>query len=254
MIIKHLNSPNFSIKTRVNKDIKLIVIHYTGMQSKIESIKKLLNTKHKVSCHYLISKNGDIFNLVSIKNRAWHAGYSFWNGETDINSNSIGIELDYSPYGNNNKYTAKLINSLLKLLNRIVKKHNISPFNILGHSDVSPYRKIDPGKKFPWHILEDKNLINKISISENTKILQNIIDKWFLKNSFKTKKRRILFMLSYIGYDISLALQKDLFRYDASEMMDRRIGSNLLWKLFVDYINTGPQNLVKLLNELDREI
>ena len=208
-LIHKFKSPNFN--NRNSKIIEFVIIHYTALNSTADSINYLCSKKNKVSCHYLISNDGKIYNLVHENKRAWHAGKSFWREKSDINSSSIGIELDYSPYGNNNKYTIQLINSLLKLLKRIVKNYNISPINILGHSDVAPYRKIDPGKTFPWHILEDKNLINKISISKNTKILQNIIDKWFLKHSFKAKKRRILFMLSYIGYDITLALKKDFF-------------------------------------------
>ena len=109
-------SPNYSKKTRKLKDIKFVVIHYTGMQSEIESIKRLKDPKKKVSSHYLISQNGSVYHLVEDKFRAWHAGEGFWQEITDINSVSIGIELDYSPNGNNNHFSLKMINSLKKLL------------------------------------------------------------------------------------------------------------------------------------------
>ena len=208
-LIHKFKSPNFN--NRNSKIIEFVIIHYTALNSTEEAINYLCSKKNKVSCHYLISNDGRIYNLVHENMRAWHAGQSFWRENLDINSSSIGIELDYSPYGNNNKFTDQLIKSLLKLINTIVKNHKILPINILGHSDVAPYRKIDPGKKFPWHILENKNLINKVSKNKNTKKLEKIIDKWFFKNCFKVKKRRILFMLSYIGYDVSLALKKDSF-------------------------------------------
>jgi len=208
-LIHKFKSPNFN--NRKSKNIEFVIIHYTALNSIEDSINYLCSKKNKVSCHYLISKEGKIFNLVNENKRAWHAGKSFWRENSDINSSSIGIELDYSPNGSNNKFTSHLIKSLLILLNRIVKKHKILPVNILGHSDVAPYRKIDPGQKFPWHILEDKNLINSVSKNINTQKLQKIIDKWFFKNCFRVKKKQILFMLSFIGYDISLALKKDSF-------------------------------------------
>ena len=105
--------------------------------------------------------------MVSEKKRAWHAGLSFWKGKKDINSYSIGIELDYFPQNKNTKYSYNLIVSLIKLLKILIKTYKIKPYNILGHSDISPYRKIDPGINFPWHILEKINLALKINKINN---------------------------------------------------------------------------------------
>ena len=99
MRITKYYSPNFDLKTRSSKSITLIVIHYTGMQSERESIKRLTNPKSKVSCHYLINTNGTIYNLVDEKKRAWHAGESMWKRSKDINSRSIGIEIVYPGEG-----------------------------------------------------------------------------------------------------------------------------------------------------------
>ena len=87
-------SPNFSKKPRLKKDIKFVIIHYTGMQSEIESLKRLKSRKHKVSCHYLIKKKGKIMQLVKDKNIAWHAGKSKWKKFKNLNSHSLGIELE----------------------------------------------------------------------------------------------------------------------------------------------------------------
>ena len=205
-LIHNFKSPNFN--ERSSKKIELIIIHYTGIKSVTKSIKHLCSKKNKVSCHYLISNKGEIFNLVSEKKRAWHAGQSYWNGKKDINSYSIGIELDYSPFEKNNKFTYDLKKSLLFIIKKLVIKYNITPKNVLGHSDVAPYRKIDPGKIFPWDMLENNNLANKILVIKNNKITR-LLEEWFFKFKFYTAERRILFMLGFIGYDVSLALIKN---------------------------------------------
>ena len=119
-LIHNFKSPNFN-KRKHNK-IELIIIHYTALENINESLSYLCDIKNKVSCHYLISQKGQIYNLVSEKNRAWHAGISYWNLENDINSNSIGIELDYSPNYQNNIFSKKLVSSLIILLKNLKKK------------------------------------------------------------------------------------------------------------------------------------
>ncbi len=202
-LIHNFKSPNYN--NRKTNKINFIIIHYTALESISKSLNYLCSEKNKVSCHYLISKNGDIFNLVSENKRAWHAGHSFWNGQIDINSNSIGIELDYNPIKTNIKYSKKLRSSLLNLLFVIKKKYNISKMNILAHSDIAPYRKIDPGKNFPWFDLEEKNLCFKIDKKYKTKKNLNSLNTWFSKIKLYSKRKKILFMLAYIGYDVSLA-------------------------------------------------
>ena len=206
-LIHKFKSPNFN--ERNSNNIYLIIIHYTALKNIDESLEYLCNKKNKVSSHYLISNNGTIYNLVAEKKRAWHAGKSYWSENNDINSNSIGIELDYFPDTKDKKFNKKLLVSLIKLLKKLIKKYQIKTTNILGHSDVAPYRKIDPGKNFPWYKLEKNQVSFKIlNIKKDTKIRKKT-QKWFLKNNFISQKKKILFMLNYIGYDISLATKSN---------------------------------------------
>ena len=209
-LIHKFKSPNFN--KRESKKIKYLIIHYTALKDCSESLKYLCNKSKKVSSHYLISQQGDIYNLVSEKMRAWHAGISYWKSETDINSVSIGIELDYSPNHTNTTYKKKMIKSLINLIKMLKKKYNLHHNNILGHSDISPYRKLDPGPKFPWKKLAKFNLIYFPVIKKNKKHLN--LEAWFKKNKLTRKKNIALFMLSYIGYDISLSIKNpNFFKY-----------------------------------------
>ena len=154
-------SPNYSNKIRAKKAIKFIIIHYTGMQSQIESIKRLKDPKIKVSCHYLIGRNGEIIQMVKDKNVAWHAGRSKWKRFVNLNNKSIGIELVNKghEFGYQN-YTLKQVKSLILLCKDLKKKYSIRKENILGHSDIAPLRKVDPGEKFPWKKLSNYKLGN----------------------------------------------------------------------------------------------
>ena len=199
MFVKTLNSPNFSPKKRKNLSIKIIVIHYTGMQSKIESINRLLNPRAKVSCHYLIDRKGQILKMVDENKIAWHAGRSKWKNFKNLNNNSIGIELVNKGHEfGYEKFTSSQIKKLIKLCSLLKRKYKIKNSNILGHSDIAPLRKKDPGKKFPWEKLNKMKLgiwhkpfHYKIRELDKTKI-----QELFFKNLYKIgyryfdKKRR----------------------------------------------------------------
>ena len=151
MIVLSNYSKNFSKNSRSKKDIKFVIIHYTGMQSEIETIKRLKNSKFKVSCHYLINRKGHIIQMVEEKKIAWHAGKSKWGNLTNLNKNSLGIELVNKGHRfGYQSYSKNQIKSLLKLCKYLKEKYKINKKNFLGHSDVAPLRKIDPGEKFPW--------------------------------------------------------------------------------------------------------
>ncbi len=124
MIIQTSYSENFSKKLRKNRDIKVIVIHYTGMQSKIESIKRLMNPKHKVSAHYLIDRKGKILRMVDDNKIAWHAGKSKWKNYNNLNKYSIGIELVNKGHEfGYEKFTILQVNNLIKLCQNLKKKY-----------------------------------------------------------------------------------------------------------------------------------
>ncbi len=199
--INKYKSVNFNLRKKGYK-IKYIILHYTAIRSDYEAIKHLINKKNKVSSHFLINKKGKIFSLVDLKKRAWHAGKSFWKGDRDINSNSIGIELDNTGhYINFERYTKKQVDSLIKLLKFLKKKYDIENLNFLGHSDISPFRKNDPGEKFPWKKLYKHNL-GFFPIDLNEREYKKIKQKLNLKKN-KLLNKQVLYMLSKIGYDIS---------------------------------------------------
>jgi len=195
--ITKYKSPNYN--SRKNSRVQLIIIHYTGLKNTLEAISYLCKKEKKVSSHYLISQNGDIYNLVEDKYRAWHAGQSFWHEITDINSISIGIELDYNPNGKNNKFSFKMIYSLKKLIRKLLKNYKINKNGILAHSDIAPFRKKDPGKHFPWQSLSSSNLVMSFKNLKKNEI--KIIEKWFYNNNLRSKKQKTILALSLIGYD-----------------------------------------------------
>ena len=189
--ITKYKSPNYNLRN--NSKIQLIIIHYTALKNTLEAITYLCNKEKKVSSHYLISQNGTVYNLVEDKFRAWHAGQSFWQEIIDINSVSIGIELDYNPRGKNNKY------SLKRLILKLQKNYKINKNNILAHSDIAPFRKKDPGRHFPWQSLSSSNLVMSLKNLKKNEI--KIMEKWFNNNNLKSKKQKTILALSLIGYD-----------------------------------------------------
>ncbi len=140
-----------------NPPIDMLVLHYTGLPTLTDSLEALADGPKEVSSHYLIDIDGTIYHLVPEDRRAWHAGLSYWRGERDINSRSIGIELQH-PDGNAGPYPEAQIASLIPLCQAILKRHPISPRNVVGHSDIAPDRKEDPGTYFPWKRLAEAGI------------------------------------------------------------------------------------------------
>jgi N-acetylmuramoyl-L-alanine amidase len=127
-----------------------IILHHTGQDSQINTIKTFTSSKHPVSAHYIVEKNGAIIQMLNDYFRAWHAGEGTWGKSTDMNSNSIGIELEND--GSEN-FTSSQINSLLALLGKLKTKYNIPTPNITAHAGITPGRKNDPSVFFPWETL-----------------------------------------------------------------------------------------------------
>jgi len=204
MKIIHNYSPNFEIKKRKSNQIKFIIFHYTGMKNELKAIKRLTSIKSRVSSHYLIKNNGEIVVLVPDPYIAWHAGISSWKTFKSLNKNSIGIEI--SNPGHNFKYkkfSKKQIESIKKLSKFLIKKYKINIKNILGHSDIAPNRKKDPGEKFPWKYLSKFRIGKWHSLSVKTLIKNrrkkiNPIDKKFFfgylsKIGYSTEKSKKYF-------------------------------------------------------------
>ncbi len=182
-------SPNFNPIKRKPNQIKFLIFHYTGMKKESEAIKNLTKIQSEVSSHYFIKNNGDIILMVPDLYIAWHAGKSSWKNYKSLNKYSIGIEINNPGHQfNYKKYSTKQINSILNLSKYLIKKYNIKKKNILGHSDIAPNRKKDPGEKFPWKYLAANKIgywhsIPDNLLKKNRRIkVSNIDKKLFFKN------------------------------------------------------------------------
>ena len=185
-------SPNFEPIKRHKTQIKFLIFHYTGMKREFDAINKLTNFKSDVSCHYFIKNNGKTFVMVPDLYIAWHAGKSRWKNYKSLNKYSIGIEISNPGHDYNyKKFSKKQIQSLIKLSTILIKKYKINSRNILGHSDVAPERKKDPGEKFPWKELSKQGIglwhsLSIQSLKKNRKIeLDQVSKKMFFNNLSK---------------------------------------------------------------------
>ena len=149
-------SPNFDERTL---PVSMIVLHYTGMPDAAGALQRLTSPDARVSSHYLVAEDGQICRLVAEEKRAWHAGRSYWRGITDVNSASVGIEIvnpghefGYRPFPD------EQIAAVIPLVAAIKDRHGIGRGNVVGHSDIAPARKRDPGELFPWEALARRRL------------------------------------------------------------------------------------------------
>jgi N-acetylmuramoyl-L-alanine amidase len=147
------NSPYFVGTTNFNlRKPNFVILHHTAQNSCEQTLTTFTTVKSQVSAHYVICKDGTVHHMLNDYLRAWQAGTSKWGNATDINSLSIGIEIDNNGF---EPFTEPQINSLLQLLDRIKKAYNIPTANFIGHADISPGRKVDPNKYFPWQKLAE---------------------------------------------------------------------------------------------------
>ena len=238
-------SPNFDLKKRKPDQIKFIIFHYTGMKSESEAIERLTSIKSKVSCHYLIKNNGEIVVMVPDLYEAWHAGVSSWKNFNSLNKNSIGIEISNPGHDFNYKmFSKRQIQSIKKLSRFLIKKYKIDQKNILGHSDIAPNRKKDPGEKFPWKYLA------KFRIG----IWHSLSVKTLVKNRRKkinsTDKTIFFGYLSKIGYSIknSTKIKKDEFAIFLISAFQRRFRQELINGKIDQECLLISKNLAKKLN------
>ena len=238
-------SPNFDFKKRSFKQIKFIVFHYTGMKKESEAIKRLTDIQSEVSCHYLIKKNGEIITMVPESYIAWHAGKSSWGNYRSLNKSSIGIELTNPGHGfKYKKFTKKQISSLLKLSRFLIKKYKINFKNILGHSDIAPERKKDPGEKFPCQYLSQ----NKVGLWHTLK-KQYLIKNRQIKTT-KADKGLFINNLVKIGYQkiFSSNLGKNKCLNYIIKAFQRRYRQNLIDGKIDQECLIISQNLIKKLH------
>ena len=193
--IRQFYSPNFDLNKRKKENIKFLVFHYTGMKTEKSALKRLSSKNSKVSSHYFIKKNGSIINLVPDLYISWHAGISFWKKHKKLNKYSIGIEIHNPGHRHGYKsFNKKQINSVKYLSLKLAKKYNIKREQYLGHSDVAPDRKKDPGEKFPWEFL------SKYRIGLWHSLDKKILKKFRLKKTNNAEKKIFLNNLIKIGY------------------------------------------------------
>lgn len=199
-------SPNFDERAL---PVTMAVLHYTGMQDAASAIARLADADAKVSAHYVVAEDGQVIRMVDEAKRAWHAGRSWWRGITDVNSASIGIEIvnpghefGYRPF------PEAQVEAVIQLLGGIVERHGITRGNVVGHSDVAPARKDDPGELFPWYRLARLRL----ALPRPTK---NLMDPHWSDAGF-------LLALERFGYDVTdgVAAVRAFQRRFRPEMID----------------------------------
>jgi N-acetylmuramoyl-L-alanine amidase len=182
-------SPNFDARGQA---ISMVVLHYTGMQDAESAIARLRDPVAQVSCHYLIAEDGQILRMVAEEYRAWHAGLSYWRGVSAVNHCSVGIEIvnpghewGYRPF------TEEQMDALIPLLAGIVDRYDVPRANVVGHSDVAPARKKDPGELFDWGRLARHGLAV-------ARPVRDLVDPHWTDGGF-------LLALERYGYDVRAA-------------------------------------------------
>jgi N-acetylmuramoyl-L-alanine amidase len=180
-------SPNFDER---GHPVSMLVLHYTGMKDARSAIDRLRDPAAKVSCHYLVDEDGIVLRMVQEEKRAWHSGRSWWRGLSDVNGASIGIELVNPGHDHGYRpFPEEQIDALVPLVADIKERHGITRGNVVGHSDVAPARKQDPGELFPWSRLAKFRL----ALPRPT---HNLMDPCWTDGGF-------LLALERFGYDVS---------------------------------------------------
>lgn len=195
-------SPNHG-ERRLGSKVDMLVLHYTGMPRTRDAIERLCSPASEVSAHYVVLEDGHIIQLVPEARRAWHAGRAAWADEADINSCSIGIEIanpghdyGYPPF------PPRQIAATIALCRSVMTRHRIPPYRVLGHSDVAPARKQDPGEKFPWRLLWDSGIglwVKPARIEDNGKIFV-LGESSPMVSEIQTLLRRYGYAVTETGY------------------------------------------------------
>ena len=241
-------SPNFDTTKRTPKQIKFIIFHYTGMKKEFDSINRLTSTLSKVSSHYFIKNNGQIITLVPDLYIAWHAGVSSWKNYKFLNKHSIGIEISNPGHEfNYKKFSKKQIKSILRLTKFLIKKYKIKSQNILGHSDIAPTRKKDPGEKFPWEYLSSNKIgiwhkLNKKKLEKNRYLKTNDSEK----NSFYKNLKLIGYPTKVVFKDSKISINK--YAKIITKAFQRRFRQNQINGIIDQECLMISENLAKILS------
>ena len=209
-------SPNHG-ERRGDPKLDMILLHYTGMANAEDAVAKLCTRGTDVSAHYVVMEDGYVIQCVPEARRAWHAGAAMWEGESDINSRSIGIEI--ANPGHDRGYPdfpRRQIAAVTALCRSIFTRHSIPAWRVLGHSDVAPARKQDPGEKFPWRLLSESGIglwVNPAPITEGGAV--------FVLGESAPAIREIQELLGRYGYDIAVSGSYDLATRDVIAAFQR---------------------------------
>ena len=209
-------SPNHG-ERRGDPKLDMILLHYTGMPNAEDAVAKLCTRGTEVSAHYVVMEDGYVIQCVPEARRAWHAGAAMWEGESDINSRSIGIEI--ANPGHDRGYPdfpRRQIAAVTALCRSIMTRHRIPAWRVLGHSDVAPARKQDPGEKFPWRLLSESGIglwVNPAPITEGGAV--------FVLGESDPAIREMQELLGRYGYDIAVSGSYDLATRDVIAAFQR---------------------------------
>ena len=198
LVDRVLPSPNFG--DRRGRAVDTLILHYTGMASGEAALARLLEPRSEVSAHYLVWEDGRIDQLVAEADRAWHAGRSFWAGERDMNAVSVGIEIVNGGHDFGlPPYPAAQVAAVTELARDICARRAVAPARVLGHSDVAPQRKDDPGELFPWQALMETDVALRVAMPAPGP-------------GARLSRRALQAALAAIGYDCPTADTDDVTR------------------------------------------
>ncbi len=204
MNIEQTPSLNFNDR---KASIDMLILHYTGMGSGEEALARMQDPAAEVSAHYMVWEDGQISQLVDEDKRAWHAGVGSWQGDTDLNSCSIGIEIVNGGHnvpladGSLPPYPEVQIEAVIALSKAIIARHKIPQSRIVGHSDIAPLRKEDPGEHFPWHVLAEAGIGLWPELAEKVRPLE-LIGRGLGLGDKGASVQRLQDMLTRIGYGL----------------------------------------------------
>lgn len=225
MKITQAPSPNFNDR---KAPVDMLVLHYTGMESGGVALERMQNATAEVSAHYMVWEDGQVSQLVDEHKRAWHAGVGSWQGDADLNSCSVGIEIVNGGHnvplddGRLPPYPEAQIAAVIALSAAIIARHNIPQARIVGHSDIAPARKEDPGEHFPWATLAEAGIGVWPKVANGPDGPPLLIGRGLCKDDTGAPVERLQEMLARIGYGLEVSAQYDAHTEAVVQAFQRR--------------------------------